>query len=351
MKTKVNDGRHFRFFANCVPVRGHSRSIIMDLQNQSYFFIPNDMLEVFETLQEHSVEATISLYGEDNAETIIQYIQYIESNRLGFYIDNGVELNYFPKLSTVFQSFETIENCIIDFNKYSNHDLVKISSELEFLRCSFLQMRFFDPVDIQTLIKSLDVFDSTPIRGIEIVIPFADQLGIDLLRDISEKVRRVSKIVVHSCTETFINEIEPLVNTKQLHCILALTKSRIHDETHCGFINKAEFVVSPRTYAELLNFNGCLNKKISIAADGRIKKCPALSESFGFSNEASLIEVLEKDEFNKYDRIHKDMISVCKDCEFRYMCTDCRAFTVDPNDMYSKPAKCKYDPYNPTDNW
>ncbi|MDR2057516.1 MAG: hypothetical protein LBP83_04405, partial [Dysgonamonadaceae bacterium] len=35
----------------------------------------------------------------------------------------------------------------------------------------------------------------------------------------------------------------------------------------------------------------------------------------------------------------------CKDCEFRYICTDCRAYLQDSNDIYSQPAKCNYNPY------
>jgi hypothetical protein len=50
--------------------------------------------------------------------------------------------------------------------------------------------------------------------------------------------------------------------------------------------------------------------------------------------------------------IKKDMIKKCRDCEFRYACTDCRAYLEDPQDILSKPLKCGYDPYTGTwDNW
>ena len=38
-----------------------------------------------------------------------------------------------------------------------------------------------------------------------------------------------------------------------------------------------------------------------------------------------------------------------KDCEFRYICTDCRAYVEDPEDILSKPLKCGYNPY--TGEW
>ena len=54
-------------------------------------------------------------------------------------------------------------------------------------------------------------------------------------------------------------------------------------------------------------------------------------------------------DFKKYWFINKDQIAVCKDCEFRYICTDCRAYIENPEDMYSKPLKCAYNPY--TSEW
>jgi radical SAM protein with 4Fe4S-binding SPASM domain len=56
------------------------------------------------------------------------------------------------------------------------------------------------------------------------------------------------------------------------------------------------------------------------------------------------IDVVNRTDFTKFWNISKDQISVCQDCEFRYVCQDCRAFTLD-NNLYSKPAKCTYNPY------
>jgi len=43
--------------------------------------------------------------------------------------------------------------------------------------------------------------------------------------------------------------------------------------------------------------------------------------------------------------ITKDKVNKCKVCEFRMVCPDCRIFIEDPNDIYSAPLKCGYDPY------
>lgn len=72
-------------------------------------------------------------------------------------------------------------------------------------------------------------------------------------------------------------------------------------------------------------------------------------ESFGNIKYNSLEESVIRSGFKKYWNLTKDHIEVCKDCEFRYICTDCRAYTerthFEKELDISKPLKCGYDPY------
>ena len=74
-----------------------------------------------------------------------------------------------------------------------------------------------------------------------------------------------------------------------------------------------------------------------------------MKESFGNIKETNLSDLINKQGFKKYWDIKKDDIAICKDCEFRHICTDCRAYIEDPQDIYSKPLKCGYNPY--TNEW
>src|SRR5690606_5687364 len=92
-----------------------------------------------------------------------------------------------------------------------------------------------------------------------------------------------------------------------------------------------------------------LHKKVSVDKDGVIRNCPAMPESFGNIIRTSIANVLGNSEITKYWNVTKDMVEICKDCEFRHICTDCRAYTerthiVSGLDI-SKPLKCGYNPY------
>lgn len=74
-----------------------------------------------------------------------------------------------------------------------------------------------------------------------------------------------------------------------------------------------------------------------------------MSKSFGNIENKSLKEALYETGFKKLWDLSKDHIEICKDCEFRHICTDCRAYLEDPKNIYSKPLKCGYNPY--TNQW
>lgn len=79
-----------------------------------------------------------------------------------------------------------------------------------------------------------------------------------------------------------------------------------------------------------------------------------MPQSFGNINETTLEEAIGLQGFKKYWNLTKDQVEGCKDCEFRYVCTDCRAYTeqthFNQSDLdCSKPLKCGYNPY--TTEW
>ncbi len=74
-----------------------------------------------------------------------------------------------------------------------------------------------------------------------------------------------------------------------------------------------------------------------------------IAKDFGDVESNSLKEAIDHKDFKKYWNINKDAIETCKDCEFRFVCTDCIAYTENPTKLSSKPLKCGYDPY--TNEW
>ena len=116
----------------------------------------------------------------------------------------------------------------------------------------------------------------------------------------------------------------------------------------CGVVDMEYFNFRLQHYTEAQHHNSCLNRKISIDPYGNIKNCPSMAGDYGNVCDIALAAVLEQPQFRKAWRITKDQVSSCRNCEFRYVCTDCRAYLEVPDDINSKPLKCGYDPYTCT---
>jgi MoaA/NifB/PqqE/SkfB family radical SAM enzyme len=77
----------------------------------------------------------------------------------------------------------------------------------------------------------------------------------------------------------------------------------------------------------------------------QVRRYNPLGVSYGNVRDVSLHSAVARRDFRELWEINKDQIEVCKDCEFCYVCIDCRAYLSRPEDRYAKPAKRGYDPY------
>jgi SPASM domain peptide maturase of grasp-with-spasm system len=70
-----------------------------------------------------------------------------------------------------------------------------------------------------------------------------------------------------------------------------------------------------------------------------------MKESYGNIKDTSLATAISSSGFKQYWSVTKNQVTKCKDCEFRHVCTDCRAYLENPDDPCAAPLKCGYDPY------
>jgi SPASM domain peptide maturase of grasp-with-spasm system len=174
-------------------------------------------------------------------------------------------------------------------------------------------------------------------ESINICLP-GSYLTDELLREL-EPFSKIKMLIVHSAT---------IPTLQSDYFDVVFTSQTLEDESCCGNISLFYFVPEIKFISESANFNTCLNKKISITKEGIVKNCPSLKKSYGKYYPGRLTEIIYLPEFTEYFHLKKDEIKVCRDCEFRHVCSDCRAYTVD-DEILGKPSKCKYDPY--TNEW
>lgn len=206
-------------------------------------------------------------------------------------------------------------------------------------------MRFFNTVKEDRIRSIINFINENELylTNIGIVLPYEEKANYTQILEIN----RILYLHIYNCKSD-----DRVILSEEKHIVFSSLP--IFSHKNCGIINSNNFTLNKYLFFESLHHNSCLHKKIAIDSRGNIRNCPSMPQSFGHIKDTTLEEALAHPDFKKYWNLTKDQIEVCKDCEFRYICTDCRAYTerthtdADGLDI-SKPLKCGYNPY--TGEW
>jgi len=331
--------KFFVLYACCIPVKGYTRSLVCDVQRGSFKLIPNELAHILTQHHPCDVTAIKAQHPVEDHETLDEYFEFLAAYEYGFWTDHPER---FPALDLTYQSSSSITNAILDVDQYSNHNYESIFDQLEFLGCKDLQIRCYAEMSPEQLHQMLGQLKLCRIKSVELLLKYAEAYAPQYYQ-LPQQYGRLVSLVLHTSPENQVIQL-----SQEGHCQVICLEQAIDDETHCGQISPLYFSLNLPTFSEAQHYNSCLHRKISVDKAGNIKNCPSMPKSFGHITEQSLLEVVQQEDFKQPWGITKDEVEVCRDCEFRYICTDCRGYTKGER-KYGKPAKCSYDPY--TGEW
>ncbi len=326
----------FRLHAHCIPVRGARRSTVCDLQRRAYHLIPNGLYEILTTHRDHTRAEIHAAYGPGAEAVVDEYFAFLEAQELGWWCD---EPERFPPLDLGWDAPARVTNAIVDVDEGSRHDFASLFAQLEALGCGTVQLRYFSPAPLEEVERVVALTDRGRLRSVELLLPWLATFTDEALWGLCRRHPRLLSVFVHGAPERRVAVLPNFSNT------VVFRTEVVDSETHCGQVHPAYFVTSLSSFTEALAHNSCLNRKLSVDRRGEIRNCPSMPEGFGNAADTPLAEALEHPAFRRTWGITKDQVETCRDCEFRYVCTDCRAYVREPGNALSKPARCTYDPH------
>ncbi|MGU3377269.1 grasp-with-spasm system SPASM domain peptide maturase [Chryseobacterium sp. M5A1_1a] len=320
--------KYFILYQDCYIIKGFKNILLCD-------FYKNKLINITELYQYFTNDSYVNINNDD----ISQLVDFMVAERLGYLSDHIPPIQ---KKNFIWRTPNPVNEVIIEHQKNDIYDTASVYEIIETLSAEFLQIRFLE-FSFKKLNQVLELVRESGIRTIEVMIPFLDEAKNKKINQILEKEFRVQIIYFYNAPENI-----------SLHenCNIIYYQKNLTDVRHCGIINEDYFLNDIRNISKAKIVNSCLYDKIFISLSGNIKNCPSMPESIINIQDFSEKMFLKKfnDEKNRY--IKKDEISTCKDCEYRYFCIDCRAYKENPDDAYSKPLKCGYDPYTGTwEDW
>ncbi|QKX04218.1 grasp-with-spasm system SPASM domain peptide maturase [Aquimarina sp. TRL1] len=319
--------QHIILYANCIPVKGQSKSAIYDLQRNKIIDIPNDLYDFTHFFDTHNVSELYELGGAENYETVHEYIQFLIEEEVAFLVDKGQQ-KLFPTLDMIWDYPSQITNMILEISDLTFPVLNKIVEGIISLGCEhlYIRIRMEDPIEVLRTI--LHLLETAPVYS----IVFEVELGVH------QKIKNYETLIDNN------NRVDTLfLLTNE---IKKTNSKKIIFSTPKDFITRKErfFRVNISLFTEAQGHNVYFNRKLYIDQEGTIKNAPETKETFGKITDVSndeLYDIIKSPSFQKYWEINKDLITECKTCEYRYMCIDNRLPVLRENRTYSFETECK----------
>ena len=109
---------------------------------------------------------------------------------------------------------------------------------------------------------------------------------------------------------------------------------------------KPQFMVDNSSFQKNLHWNSCWFGKAAITAKGKVIPCVFARDQVAGDLYKESLESIVFGPLLDYWGLTHDKISTCRDCEYRYLCNDCRPWAYGyTGDLFAKTPICTYDPY------
>jgi SPASM domain peptide maturase of grasp-with-spasm system len=321
--------QNFRF------TKGTSRSSIINLTTGELLLVPNALTAVLTKYAGEPWGAIQKDFAIEDHETLFEYFKFASENKI---IRLDINSGGFTELDCTFRYNSPITNAILDIDRFDVDYLDSFLRQLMALGCKALHLRILTPTSKDELSGLLGTICTYKLNCLHVSIAaLKDNNAADL-------IPLIDTYPIISYVEIFGSDSELEFSTYQYGTPVYCKTSIVDSVKFCGTVDPTRFAINTEHYCESLNHNTCLHKKISLDVCGNIMSCPSMNRNFGNITTTTLREAMDTLEFKKLWDIKKDDIEVCRNCEFRHVCTDCRAYLEEPGNIYSKPLKCGYNP-------
>jgi len=342
----IRDHQHYYLHHCCVPVRGATRGTICDLQRNSFSLVPNELIDLLQEYKGKTIGSIKQDFGPEDQMLVDEYFDMLIEKEY-VHLSDQPDPHFYPNndpMKLAFESPEVIQAAVLDTDAQQRYSLLEVLKELDKLCCPSLQIRAYDSLETSFWQDLINSFSGTTFRNIHLLLPFTSKDYTHQVIEIASGEMRIQSCSFFSAPPNF-QPSRVLSQFRRLH----FQSENITSCSACGLITPYHFDLNTENYLIGRTHNTCLYKKVGVDVTGDISNCPSMPKKYGNVNKETISSAFQLDEFLASSKIIKDQIEVCRDCEFRHICTDCRAYTTDPDSPYAKPEKCSYDPY--TNQW
>lgn len=316
--------QYFELYQDCFIVKGAKNILLSDLHFNKIVDI-TDFYDIFDGKHYFLAEEDLS-----------EITSFLIAEKFGSLTENITPEKFRKKFK--WRSPNKINEVIIEHKLRDDYDTKGAYRMIDDLSASFIQIRFLE-YSIAKLNEILSFIEFSSIRTVEILLPFTGLPQDDDALNILKNNSRVKTVYFYNAPENISQ-----VDNDKLFTVIYYQKN-ITNPKYCGIIQEDYFLNDINNISKSKAVNNCLYGKLFISVSGDLKNCPSTEKIITNIDKTSIAFLTQEIGKEKERFITKDQVETCKDCEYRYFCTDCRVYRENPDNIFSKPLKCGYDPY------
>lgn len=296
--------------------KGKMRGTIADLTREQYYIVPN-----FSSLEE--LRMNRKLWNFLIEEEVLLLV-------------NNECKNLFMPIDMKFETYSKISNIVIEYTKNGFDAMLNI---VEDLICRDIAVIINNGISVfrKEIFDKIIKFQHLDINKIEfhIIEDILNVSDIEFVNNISLSFNFI-KFFIYS--DNLINDL-----SLEKNCVIFLNKNSFNNKKHSA----KEFYVNILFFSEANNYNVYFNRKLAIDNKGDLKNSLHSNHIFGniFQPKEKIIDIICSSNFQRIWYSKKDITSVCKDCEFRYLCSYKEEPKERSDGTWFHDKECNYNPY------
>lgn len=307
---------------------GHLRGIIYDLSRSSHTFLPLALVNALKELEGsplRAIEQRLKDLGLGNGN----WIERLFKEEILFMTPEEFAPNFEP-LDLRYERPGALNAAVLHFS-WADHDVLSVLDEHN---CEHLAVEI-EPKHIKELPTFWKTMGKLSMNWVSLHLNHSPSISRMISRIVGRKPSpKLRQICIHGApfNKGEVNRTVPVL-------YVALPTP--------GQGHKPCLIMHQDIYMEALAYNPYFNRKLFINAEGLLNAANETSIPLGRKRQraAAVRAYIENLGNHSLWRISKDMVSVCRDCELRYMCIDSRVPVRRTDGTYYYESECDYNPY------
>ena len=310
-----------KVFSLCTDIQtftGFNRTLVIDITRGNHHLISKKWSEIILKIDNCNKKELQEKITPEEKEIFHDVLSFLKKNNYIFEVDRNVK-SQFKEINMTFETPFIFDLCFCEVSQANFKDIIEMINTHESYTFGGFHFLIYNLADEQLAefknrINSLELN-----KNIELYIASSK---IDYF--LADKSRNVS---IHEASFSNNKEMKnhfyekfPIMNIGMKQILESKDFNFFHNKTL--FINENGNIVNSLFDQDPLIFRN-------------IKEC--------IKNKNSLNDLISDQRFTQYWQLDNSKIVVCKDCEFRRVCIDCRPPILNNNEWYKE--ECSYNPY------